>query len=157
MQFTLESSAFKPHEEIPKKYTCEGDDKSPPLRWKGSPAGTKSFVIIVDDPDAPDPEAPKQTWVHWVLYNIPHTVNSLPENVDNLPKGAHEGLNDWSAEGYRGPCPPIGTHHYHHKIYALDTVLPNMMKPSKADLEKAMKGHVLAQADLVATYKKHHH
>lgn len=156
MQFTLESSAFKPHEEIPAKYTCEGDDRSPPLRWQGAPAGTKSFAIIVDDPDAPDPEAPKQTWVHWVLYNIPDSVSSLPEDVHSLPKGAHEGLNDWKAEGYRGPCPPIGTHHYHHKIYALDTVLPNMKKPSKADLEKAMKGHVLAQADLVATYRKHH-
>jgi Raf kinase inhibitor-like YbhB/YbcL family protein len=151
--FTLESSAFKNQGEIPAKYTCEGQDISPPLRWKGAPAGTKSFAIIVDDPEAPGPAAP---WVHWILYNIPADVASLPEDIHAPPKGAHEGLNDWKASGYRGPCPPIGRHHYHHKIYALDTMLPDLEKSTKADLERAMKGHILGEADLVATYQKIH-
>ncbi|WP_374028958.1 YbhB/YbcL family Raf kinase inhibitor-like protein [Bdellovibrio bacteriovorus] len=154
--FTLESSAFKNNSEIPKQYTCEGADISPPLKWKGAPEGTKSFALIVDDPDAPDPEAPKMTWVHWVVYNIPADLNSLPEGARDFPQGTSEGVNDWKAVGYRGPCPPIGRHHYHHKLYALDTVLPEQKKISKPDLLKAMKGHVLAETELVATYKKQH-
>lgn len=154
MVFTLESTAFKANAEIPAQYTCEGKDVSPPLQWKGAPKNTKSFAIIVDDPDAPDPAAPKTTWVHWVLVNIPASVSSLSEGARN-PEGSVDGSNDWKATGYRGPCPPIGRHHYHHKIYALDTVLP-ATKMTKADLEKAMQGHVLAQAELVATYQKKH-
>ncbi|MFS4460938.1 YbhB/YbcL family Raf kinase inhibitor-like protein [Bdellovibrio sp. HCB2-146] len=154
--FTLESPAFKANGEIPRQYTCEGRDVSPPLNWKGAPKGTKSFAIIVDDPDAPDPAAPKTTWVHWVVFNIPSDTNALPENINKLPRGSHEGLNDWKAVGYRGPCPPIGLHHYHHKIYALDTVLPDLGRFSKADLEEAMRGHILAEAELVAVYQKTH-
>ena len=154
--FALESSAFKANAEIPSQYTCDGSDISPPLRRKDAPQGTKSFAIIVDDPDAPDPQAPKMTWTHWVLYNIPSSVTDIPEGAGQQVKSAHGALNDWKAEGYRGPCPPIGKHHYHHKIYALDTTLPNSGIRDKAELETAMKGHVLAQAELVATYEKKH-
>ncbi len=156
-EFTLESAAFKNNYEIPAVYTCEGKNISPPLKWSNPPQGTQSFAIIVDDPDAPDPQAPKTTWVHWVLFNIPPSITSLPEDVHSLPKKSHEGLNDWQAVGYRGPCPPIGKHHYHHKIYALDTILPEMERPTKADLEKSMKGHVLGQTELVGTYLKKKH
>ncbi len=120
------------------------------------PAGTKSLALIVDDPDAPDPAAPKMTWVHWVLYDIPPTANGLPEAVKSsaLPAGTHEGVNDWKRTGYGGPCPPIGRHRYFHKLYALDTVLPDLQRPDKAALEKAMQGHILAQAVLLGTYQK---
>jgi hypothetical protein len=153
--FTLESPAFQANKEIPQQYTCDGSDISPPLRWANAPEGTKSFALIVDDPDAPDPKAPKMTWVHWVLYNIPATMMNLPEGAHKV-KNSNEAMNDWKAEGYRGPCPPVGRHHYHHKIYALDTTLPDSGIRTKADLEKAMKGHILAQAELVATYQKKH-
>jgi Raf kinase inhibitor-like YbhB/YbcL family protein len=156
MVFTLTSSAFGHNAEIPTRYTCEGDDISPALSWTDMPAGTKSLVLIVDDPDAPDPAAPKMTWVHWVLYNVPASAGGLPEAVaaQDLPTGTKEGLNDWKRTGYGGPCPPIGRHRYFHKLYALDTTLPDMGHPTKGDLEKAMKGHVLAQAELVGTYQK---
>jgi len=156
MALMLSSSAFAPNAEIPQRHTCQGDDISVPLAWHGAPAGTKSYVLIVDDPDAPDPKAPKMTWVHWVLYNIPPSVAGLPAGVQTatLPPGTHEGLNDWKRTGYGGPCPPIGRHRYFHKLYALDTVLPDLGRPDKAALEKAMKGHVLAQAELVGTYQK---
>lgn len=150
----LTSSAFAANGEIPSKHTCEGPNRSPALAWTGAPVGTKSFALIVDDPDAPDPAAPRMTWVHWVLYNLPPETNALPEAIGALPAGAREGINDWKSTGYRGPCPPIGKHRYFHKIYALDVVLPDLGKPSKAALEKAMQGHVLAQAELVGTYKK---
>lgn len=152
-EFSIESSAFRNNGEIPAAYTCEGKDISPPLSWSNAPNGTKSFAIIVDDPDAPDPQAPKTTWVHWVLFNIPPATTSLPEGAHNLPKQTL-GLNDWKAVGYRGPCPPIGKHHYHLKLYALDTVLPETESPTKAELEKSMKGHILAQTELVGTYIK---
>lgn len=154
--FILSSPAFKNNTQVPSQYTCEGKDVSPPLHWERAPKGTKSFAIIVDDPDAPDPTAPKMTWVHWVVYNIPANINSLPANAHNLPPEIHEGLNDWKVSGYRGPCPPIGRHHYHYKIYALDALLPERGIVTKADLEKAMKGHILSQAELVATYEKRH-
>jgi Raf kinase inhibitor-like YbhB/YbcL family protein len=113
-------------------------------------------VLIVDDPDAPDPEAPKMTWVHWILYNIPADVSGLTEGVtaERLPGGTQEGLNDWKRTGYGGPCPPIGRHRYFHKLYALDTVLQDMGNPTKAQLEAAMEGHVIARAQLVGTYAK---
>jgi Raf kinase inhibitor-like YbhB/YbcL family protein len=152
----LTSAAFGENQSIPKIYTCEGKDVSPPLVWTGVPANAKSLTLIVDDPDAPDPAAPRMTWVHWVLYDIPITATGLPEGVasSTLPKGALEGLNDWQRTGYGGPCPPIGRHRYFHKLYALDAVLPDLKKPTKAALEKAMKGHIVAEAQLIGTYEK---
>jgi len=155
MSLILTSLAFAHLAAIPPKYTCQGADVSPPLSWSGVPAGAKSLALIVDDPDAPDPAAPKMTWVHWVLYNIPPTTSGLPEAVKTLPPGTLEGLNDWQRTGYGGPCPPIGRHRYFHKLYALDIVLPDLKHPTKAQLEKAMAGHVLAEAQLIGTYEKH--
>ncbi len=154
MQIT--STAFANHGSIPAKHTCEGSDVSPTLAWVGAPAGTKSFALIVDDPDAPDPAAPKMTWVHWVLYDLPASATGFPEAVaaKELPKGTLEGTNDWKRTGYGGPCPPIGRHRYFFKLYALDAVLPDLGKPTKAKLEGAMKGHVLAEALLMGTYQK---
>jgi hypothetical protein len=156
MTLTLTSQAFPHNGAIPEQYTCEGRDVSPPLSWSGVPAAARSLVLIVDDPDAPDPAAPKLTWVHWVLYNIPVTATGLDEGVDSgaLPAGTAEGLNDWKRTGYGGPCPPVGRHRYFHKLYALDTVLPDLHRPTKAQIEKAMHGHVLAQAELIGLYRK---
>ena len=154
MAFLLMSAAFLNAAEIPSKHTCEGKDLSPPLSWSGVPAGAKSFALIVDDPDAPDPAAPKMTWVHWVLYNLPVSATALPEGAANLPAGTLEGLNDWKRTGYGGPCPPVGRHRYFHKLYALDTLLPDLGEPTKAKLEAAMKGHVLGEAKLMGTYQK---
>lgn len=154
MRATLTSTAFAHQEEIPARYTCEGDDVSPPLAWADFPAATKSFVLIVDDPDAPDPAAPKMTYVHWVLYNLPPTATGLAEGVRALPPATLEGLNDWQRTGYGGPCPPIGRHRYVFKLYALDTRLPVFWSATKATLEKAMQGHILAQSELVGYYKK---
>lgn len=152
MQMT--SNAFAANGVIPAIHTCEGRDVSPPLAWSGVPAGTRSLALIVDDPDAPDPAAPRMTWVHWVLYNLPADCPGLPEGVRQLPPGCLEGLNDWKRTGYGGPCPPIGRHRYFHKLYALDTVLPDLKTPSKQQLEQAMRGHILAEAQLVGTYQK---
>ena len=129
---------------------------TPALSWSGAPKGTKSFALIVDDPDAPDPAAPKMTWVHWVLYDIPAAATGVPEAVQAsaLPPGTREGVNDWGRTGFGGPCPPIGRHRYFHKLYALDAVLPDLKRPKKAALEKAMQGHILAQAVLIGTYQK---
>jgi Raf kinase inhibitor-like YbhB/YbcL family protein len=155
MSLILTSTAFAQGSEIPAKYTCEGQDISPPLAWSGVPASAKSLVLIVDDPDAPDPAAPKMTYVHWVLYNIPTSAASLAEDVELLPTGTLAGLNDWRRPDYGGPCPPIGRHRYFHKLYALDTVLPDLNKPTKAALKAKIKGHVIAQAELVGTYQKY--
>ena len=156
MSIQMTSSAFMPNAEIPKQYTCDGKDVSPPLGWSDLPADTKSLLLIVDDPDAPDPAAPKMTWVHWVLYDIPPTATGLPEGVksQDLPEGTKDGLNDWKRTGYGGPCPPIGRHRYFHKLYALDTVLPDMGTPTKAKLEAAMEGHILGKAELLGTYQR---
>lgn len=154
MSLKLTSIAFAHGGEISSKYTCEGQDISPPLAWSGVPPNAKSLALIVDDPDAPDPAAPKVTWVHWVLYNIPTSVSALPEAAKQLPAGTLSGLNDWHRTGYGGPCPPIGRHRYFHKLYALDTVLPDLDSPSKAVIEAQMKGHIIAQAELVGTYQK---
>ena len=156
MALTLSSPAFKPGAAMPSRYTCEGEDISPPLAWDGVPAGTKSLALIIDDPDAPDPKAPKRVWVHWVLYNIPGTASSLAEGAraGTLPKGTQEGVNDWKRAGYGGPCPPIGRHRYFHKLYALDTKLPSLERSSKTAVEAAMQGHALAEAQLVGTYQK---
>ncbi|HEX7971104.1 MAG TPA: YbhB/YbcL family Raf kinase inhibitor-like protein [Thiobacillus sp.] len=153
----LNSRAFTQNSDIPSLYTCEGRNQSPPLAWFGVPAGTKSLALIVDDPDAPDPAAPKTTWVHWVLYNIPPATSDIAagkSRASELPAGTRDGLNDWKREGYGGPCPPIGRHRYVHKLYALDTVLPVLHPATKAALEKAMQGHILAQAELVGYYQK---
>jgi Raf kinase inhibitor-like YbhB/YbcL family protein len=141
---------------MPAKYTCEGSDLAPPLDWSGAPAGTESFALIVDDPDAPDPAAPKRTFVHWVLYDLPADATSLPEGAKSaeLPRGAREGRNDFKRTGYGGPCPPIGRHRYFFKLYALDTLLGDLGQATKAQLEGAMKGHILEQTELVGTYEK---
>ncbi len=156
MSLILTSTAFRHNGEIPEQYSCDGEDISPPLNWSGVPDGTKSLVLIVDDPDAPDPKAPKMTWVHWVLYNIPPNATGLPEAVatKNLPKGTLEGVNDWKRTGYGGPCPPIGRHRYFHKLYALNTVLPDMQRPTKAKVESAMQGHILSETEIVGTYQR---
>ena len=154
MSLVLTSSSFAANGEIPVRHTCQGKDVSPPLSWSGAPDGTRSFALIVDDPDAPDPRAPRMTWVHWVLYNVPAETSELPEDVTDLPPGTLQGLNDWKRPGYGGPCPPIGRHRYFHKLYALDTELPDLGRPTKARVEAAMEGHVLASAELVGTYEK---
>jgi len=151
----IASSSFTHQGAIPAKYTCEGPDTSPPLAWSGVPPSAKSLALIVDDPDAPDPKAPKTTWVHWVLYDVPSGTSSLAEGASrSLPSGTRDGLNDWRRTGYGGPCPPIGRHRYFFKLYALDIVLPDLSKPSKAELLKAMEGHVVGTAELVGTYQK---
>ena len=154
--FQITSSAFANSSAIPTAYTCEGSNVSPPLEWSGAPSSAKTFALIVDDPDAPDPSAPKLTFVHWVVYNLPASAHGLPEGVrrDAFPAGASEGTNDWKKTGYSGPCPPIGRHRYFFKVYALDARLEGLKAPSKADLERAMKDHIVAKAELVGTYEK---
>ena len=154
---TLTSPAFTAGGSIPSQFTCDGADTSPRLAWKGVPAGTRSFALIVDDPDAPDPAAPKRVWVHWVLYNIPASATELAEGAGGKPAsaGARDGLNDWDRPGYGGPCPPVGRHRYFHKLYALDVLLPDLGPDArKADVERAMAGHILAQAELMGTYQR---
>jgi Raf kinase inhibitor-like YbhB/YbcL family protein len=148
------SAAFPPDGPIPAKYTCDGRNVSPPLEWSGVPAGAKSLALVVEDPDAPDPAAPTMTWVHWVLYNIPPACSGLPEAVQALPAGTLEGLNDWERTRYGGPCPPVGRHRYYHRLYALDVALADLRRPTRARLLAAMRGHVIAEAELVGTYRK---
>lgn len=156
MAFALSSPAFAAGGEIPTRYTCEGDDISPPLVWSAPPNGTKSLVLILDDPDAPDLRAPKMTWTHWVLYNLPPTAGTLAQNVAAvaLPAGTRTGLNDWKQAAYGGPCPPIGRHRYFHKLFALDIVLSDRGAQNRVQIEAAFAGHVLAQAELIGTYEK---
>lgn len=151
----ITSSAFGHHEPIPRQYTCQGTDVSPPLAWSGLPEGTRSLALIVDDPDAPDPEAPTMTWVHWVAFDLPPEAGGLAEGAspDAMPEGAGQGVNSWDRTGYGGPCPPVGEHRYFHKLYALDTRL-DLDRPTKEALVEAMEGHVLAQAELIGTYEK---
>lgn len=156
MTLTLTSSAFQDHGAIPTRYTCDGADVSLPLHWSGLPTGTKALALIVDDPDAPDPKAPTMTWIHWVLYDIPITATGLPEAITpkELPAGTREGTNSWKRTGYGGPCPPIGRHRYFCKLYALDTVLPDLAHPNAGQLEKAMQSHIIGQAQLIGTYQR---
>ncbi|RJG00739.1 YbhB/YbcL family Raf kinase inhibitor-like protein [Noviherbaspirillum sedimenti] len=156
MTLTLSSSAFQDGAEIPARHTCDGLDISPPLAWAGLPPGAKSLALIIDDPDAPDPAAPQMTWVHWVIYNLPPDSGALQQGVapHDLPHGTRQGRNDWHRTGYGGPCPPVGRHRYIHKLYALDVVLPDLHSPDKAQLENAMHGHVLAQAQLTGLYRR---
>ena len=149
----LYSSAFEHNGDIPHEHTCDGSDISPPLEWSGVPAGTESLALILDDPDAPDPAAPKTVWVHWVVFNLPKLTTGLPQAIHDLPKQARCGLNDWKRAAYGGPCPPIGRHRYVFKVYALDAML-NLDRPTKHDLEQAMHGHIVAQASLVGYYEK---
>ena len=155
MTLTIRSSSFQHNSMMPAQYTCEGDNVSPPLIWNDPPAGTKSLVLIVDDPDAPDPAAPKMTWVHWVLYNLPPAAARLPAGVTEveLPHGTLIGINDRKNVGYNGPCPPVGTHRYFHKLYAVDIALPDLHAPTKADVLARIEGHVLAYAELIGLYK----
>jgi len=151
---TITSTSFTDGGSIPDLYTCDGEDVSPPLSWDGIPEETRSLVLIVDDPDSPDPRAPRRTYVHWLLYNIPPHVTSLPAAPQRLPAGTREGLNDWKRVGYGGPCPSIGRHRYFFKLYALDTELMRLRQPTKAAVEAAMAGHIIAQARLVGTYER---
>lgn len=156
MALKIESSAFTDQGEIPRKYTCDGDDRSPPLRWSGAPKGTRAFALIVQDPDAPDPAAPRMTYVHWVLYDLPADCSGLPEDVSRgaLPPGTREGLNDWKRTGYGGPCPPIGRHRYYFRLFALDQPLGDLGKARRDDVEKALREHVLDRAELMGTYQR---
>lgn len=156
MNLKIESPDFKDHSPMAQTFTCDGDDVSPALTWSGIPSNAKTLALIVDDPDAPDPKAPKMTWVHWVLYNIPSTTTGLRQGVsaDALPKGTLQGKNDWKQIGYRGPCPPIGRHRYFHKLYALDIELPDLNHPTKTELEQAMQGHILGKAEWVGSYER---
>jgi Raf kinase inhibitor-like YbhB/YbcL family protein len=156
MAFRLSSPAFADQAAIPERFTCEGDDVSPPLEWTDPPAGTRTYALIVDDPDAPDPAKPQRVWVHWVLYNLPVTTRMVPEDVttSRLPPGTRTGVNDWGNADYGGPCPPIGRHRYFFKLHALDIELPDLKQPGKAALESVIEGHVLGQATLVGTYQK---
>ncbi len=150
------SPKFEPNGAIPSAYSCEGADRSPPLRFEGIPAGTKSLALVVDDPDAPDPAAPKTSWVHWLVYDLPPDSTGLSEGAGDgkLPAGAKAGTNDWKKAAWGGPCPPVGRHRYLFKLYALDRRLEGLGQPTKAELERAMEGHVLAKAELVGTYQK---
>ncbi len=152
MDIKITSSAFKEGEMIPRKYTCDGDDISPPLEWSGIPNGTKGIAIISDDPDAP-----MGTWVHWVIFNIPPDMKGLSENIPattTLENGAIQGITDFRRPGYGGPCPPSGTHRYYFKIYALDSMLKLKPQATKKDLLKAMEGHILAEGQLMGRYKR---
>jgi len=163
MPFQLTSPRFQNGETIPITYACEGENIPPPLHWEGEPPGTRSFALIVEDPDAPDPSNPKTPWVHWVLYNLPPNFHDIPESLmpESIPESARQGLNDWKKQGYGGPCPPVGKHRYVYHLYALDTVLPDLGRVTRAQLASAMDGHVLAETTLVGLYEKfnkmHHH
>ncbi|MCX8009973.1 MAG: YbhB/YbcL family Raf kinase inhibitor-like protein [Ignavibacteria bacterium] len=152
MEIKVESSAFKEGEFIPSKYTCDGENISPQIKWSNYPKETKSFALINDDPDAPIGD-----WVHWVVYNIPADVNELNENqpsTKTLNNGAVQGLNDWKKFGYGGPCPPSGTHRYFFKIFALDSILKLEPGATKKQLLDAMKGHILAEGKLMGKYSR---
>jgi Raf kinase inhibitor-like YbhB/YbcL family protein len=155
MALTITSPAFSPNGAIPIEYTCEDADASPQLEWMRVPERTKSLALIVDDPDAPDPAAPKRVYVHWVLHDLPPSTTGLPRGVTQaqLPAGARQGKNDGGTIGYMGPCPPIGRHRYFFKLYALDTTLGDLGTPTKADVEAAMRGHILEQAEIIGTYQ----
>jgi Raf kinase inhibitor-like YbhB/YbcL family protein len=156
MPLNIKSPSFMHSGAIPSRHSCDGKNVSPPLEWTGVPDGTKSLALIVDDPDAPDPDAPRTTWVHWVLYNIPPDSKGLRESAETagLPPGTLQGINDWHRTGYGGPCPPIGRHRYFFKLYALDVLLADLATPAKAVLEKAMRGHIVGHAELIGLYQR---
>jgi len=150
----MTSSAFAEGGGIPPKFTCDGANVSPPLDWTGVPAGAKSLVLIVDDPDAPDPAAPKMDWVHWVVVALPPAATGLAEGASALPEGARMGTSDFGRKAWGGPCPPVGRHRYFFRLHALDVVLPDLGAARRADVEAAMKGHVLATAQRIGTYAR---
>jgi Raf kinase inhibitor-like YbhB/YbcL family protein len=156
MSFAITSPGFRAGAEIPARFTCEGKDLSPPLEWSGVPSGARSLVLVVEDPDCPDPAAPKMTWVHWLLYNLPPDTRGLAEGVSEkaLPAGTLAGTTDARRTGWHGPCPPVGRHRYFFRLYALDTTLPDLHRPSRSTLEQMMDGHLLASAELMGTYEK---
>ncbi len=154
MALKISSSVFEDGGEIPARFTCQGTDVSPPLAFSGVPAEAQSLVLIVDDPDAPDPAAPKMTYVHWVIYDLPPDTSGFPEGMKTLPAGAKGGINDFKRTRYGGPCPPIGRHRYFFKLYALDTKLDGLDNPTKDDVLAAMQGHVIAEAQIIGTYQK---
>ena len=156
MTLTIASAAFAQGAELPARFTCEGKNCSPELHWSGVPANARSLLLIVDDPDAPDPNAPKLTWVHWLLYNIPVQSTGLAEGIApaELPLGTLEGITDFKGTGWRGPCPPIGRHRYYFRLYALHCMLPDLKRPNRASLERAMAGQVIASAELMGAYEK---
>jgi Raf kinase inhibitor-like YbhB/YbcL family protein len=149
MGFVLKSAAFNQNDLIPVQYTCDGKDISPPLVWSGAPANTKSFALIMDDPDAP-----MGTWDHWILFNIPATTNELPENIHTLPEGTKVGKNSWKRDDWGGPCPPDRIHRYFFRLYALDTVLNLKEGVTKGVVLEAMQGHILATAELMGKYDR---
>lgn len=154
--FTLSSSAFGPGQPIPAVHTCQGADVSPPLAWSDPPGGTRSLALLVEDPDAPDPAAPRMVFAHWVLYDLPPRAGSLAQGVQPsaLPSGTREGTNDFRRTGYGGPCPPIGRHRYFFKLFALDVALADLGAIGKKDLERAIEGHVIGTAELMGTFQK---
>jgi Raf kinase inhibitor-like YbhB/YbcL family protein len=155
--FILRSPGFEPDGPLPPRFTCDADDRSPPLTWADPPSGTRCFALLVDDPDAPDPAAPKRVWVHWIRYNIPPGSTALPEGAGNRPPeaGARDALTDANAQGYHGPCPPIGRHRYFFHLFALDALLPDLgSKAGRREFERAMTGHQLATATLMGTYRR---
>ena len=156
MTLALTSAAFPNQGSIPAQHTCEGKGSSPPLSWTGVPSAAKSLALVVDDPDAPDPAAPRTIWTHWVLYNLPARDSALAEGAgaSNLPSGTLEGINDWKRTGYGGPCPPIGRHRYYFRLFALDIVLPNLDRPTRAELLASMQSHVMGSIELMGTYQK---
>jgi len=152
MEIKVKSEAFEEGGMIPKKYTCDGEDASPPLSWTGVPEGTEALALICDDPDAP-----VGTWVHWVIFNIPPDTTGLSENIPPervLESGARQGRNDFGNIGYGGPCPPRGTHRYYFKLYALDKKVDLEPGATKDELLKAMEGHILAEGKLMGRYKR---
>ncbi|KAF5036036.1 hypothetical protein DSECCO2_579230 [anaerobic digester metagenome] len=148
MEISITSTAFKNDSLIPSRYTCDGANVSPQLSWTNAPENTKSFALICDDPDAPS-----KTWVHWMVFNIPAETHAIAEGADSVA-GAQYGKNDFGKTNYGGPCPPSGTHHYHFKVYALDCMLPLKNGANKKEIEDAMKGHILAQGELVGLYSR---
>ena len=156
MALTITSPAFEAGGEIPSLHTCDGKDVSPELRFGGVPQGAKSLVLLVHDPDAPDPASPRMDWVHWILYNLPPGTRSLPEGVreTELPAGTLQGVNDWKRTGWGGPCPPIGRHRYFFQLHALNSVLPDLGAVTRQRLEQEMQGHLLGTAELMGTYQR---
>jgi len=154
MTYSITSNAFKSEFEIPKRFTCDGENVSPQLHWEDVPSGTKSLALVVDDPDVPDPMNPETIWTHWIVYNIPPDTEGLQEGALDFPKGTLLGSNDWRKTEYRGPCPLIGRHRYYFKLYALNTVLPDLNKPNINKLEIKMMKHVIDTAILMGTYEK---
>lgn len=152
--FSLTSKAFTQGGSIPVRFTCDGTGVSPPLSWAGLPPGTQSLVLVVTDPDAPNPEAPRMTWVHWIIFDLPPIAGGVTEGEKLWPPGVYQGLNSWKRIGYGGPCPPIGRHHYFFRLYALARVLSFATPPNRERMLEAMRGHVLAKATLVGTYRR---